>query len=267
MSTRVAVTKMHAARNDFVVIDRRTMRVDSLPSFARWVCDRRLGVGADGVIVIETSAACGIGMRTFNADGSEAEMCGNGIRCAARWLDEAGEGDRITFETAAGEVRTEVIARDPEYLVRVDMPAPRIAARADAAFDGAYVVDVGNPHLVFLADEVDGVDLETLALRWQGSPRFGDGVNVHVAASEGRSRLRVRHWERGVGLTMACGTGAVAAVAAADAAGILDGRRLESPVEVVVPGGRLVVAWDGERAACLIGPAVRVFDTEVRVEH
>src|SRR5215469_10740100 len=100
----IPVTKMHGARNDFIVLDQRSNKIDSLPKFARWVCDRRAGIGADGLIVIEAPEVADARMRIINADGSEAEMCGNGIRCAARWLDEVGEGDRIRFETLAGIV-------------------------------------------------------------------------------------------------------------------------------------------------------------------
>jgi diaminopimelate epimerase len=259
MSSRVALTKMHGARNDFVILDRRTSFVDDLDAFARWACDRRAGIGADGLIALEASSSSGIAMRTINADGSEAEMCGNGIRCAARWLDEAGEGDRITFETGAGNICTEVVAREPEYLVRVSMPAPRIAARSIQSLGDAFLVDLGNPHLVLFRDDVYDVDLEAFAPSLQNDSQFAKGTNVHVAAVEGPNRLRLRHWERGVGLTMACGTGAVAAAAAA-----IESRRVTSPVEALVPGGRLVVEWDGKGAAGLTGPAVRVFDTDVQ---
>ncbi len=257
---KVALTKMHGARNDFVILDRRASPVASLDSFARWVCDRRAGIGADGLIAIETSSRQGIAMRTINADGSEAEMCGNGIRCAARWLDESGEGDRIDFETAAGEVCTAVVSRSPEYLVRVTVPMRGVRARALEFLDDAVFVDLGNPHVVLFRDNVEDVDLEVLAPSLQTHSSFTEGTNVHVAAIEGSDRLRLRHWERGVGVTLACGTGAVAAATAA-----IESGRVSSPVTTFVPGGRLVVEWDGKGAATLIGPAVRVFDTEVWV--
>lgn len=256
----IAVTKMHGARNDFIVVDQRVARIDGLEAFAQSMCDRRTGVGGDGLIAIETSAAAGVRMRIINADGSEAEMCGNGIRCAARWLDEAGEGDSIRFETGAGIVQTTVVAREPEYLVRVEMPAPRIVPQP-MPLDDARFVDVGNPHVVLFRKHVDDVDLTMLANRLQTARPFENGTNVHVAAVEEDGSLRVRHWERGVGLTMACGTGAVAAAAAA-----IEGKKLPSPIDVFVPGGRLVVEWDGKGSAFLTGPAVRVFDTHVRVE-
>lgn len=260
MNPGVPVAKMHGARNDFVVLDARRGDVGSLAVFAPWVCDRRAGIGADGVIVIEASDAADFRMRTINADGTEAEMCGNGVRCAARFLDEAGEGDKIAFETAGGRVETEIVAREPEYLVRVAMGSPRIAPHSVPFLDDARFVDVGNPHVVLFRKHVDDVELTMLANRLQTVSLFPKGTNVHIAAVEGPSTLRVRHWERGVGLTMACGTGAIACAAAAIEKGLVT-----SPVEVFVPGGRLEVEWSGSGQAQLVGPAVRVFDTEVAV--
>ncbi len=254
---RVAVTKMHGARNDFVVVDRRAAEPYDLAAFARWACDRHGGIGADGVIAIEASSVADAGMRTVNPDGSEAEMCGNGIRCAARWLHEAGEDERLAFETSAGIVRTEVVACEPEYLVRVTLGSPRIERVALASLGEAFTVDLGNPHVVILRDGVEDVDLPAIAARLQRDPSFPDGTNVHVASPAGDATLRVRHWERGAGLTMACGTGAVACAAVA-----ISKRMVLSPVDVLVPGGRLVVEWEGG-VASLIGPAARVFDTEV----
>ncbi len=300
---------MHGARNDFVIVDRRGDGRADLVRFARWACDRRAGIGADGVIAIESSNVADARMRTINADGTEAEMCGNGIRCAARWLDEAGEGAGVTFETEAGLISTEIVSRGAEYAVRVAMGHPIISslilrqdpddagrpnslvrarsavlserseskgqddkgqddngspnslatARSAAlsAVEG-WFVDLGNPHVVLVRSSVESVDLERIAEDFQKNSRFPDGTNVHVVALEDRRTVRVAHWERGVGLTMACGTGAVACAAVAIASGTVT-----SPVEVFVPGGRLVVEWDGIGDAYLTGPAVRVFDTEV----
>jgi diaminopimelate epimerase len=250
------VTKMHGARNDFVIVDRRSDARVGLERFAKWACDRRAGIGADGVIAIESSSLADARMRTINADGSEAEMCGNGVRCAARWLDEAGEGADVTFETEAGLISTEIVSRGAEYAVRVAMGCPAITPLSDGWF-----VDLGNPHVVLVRSSIDGVDLESTAEEIQKDWRFTNGTNVHLAALQGRSSMRVAHWERGVGLTMACGTGAVACAAVAIASGTAT-----SPIEVFVPGGRLVVEWDGTGNAYLTGPAVRVFDTKVNLD-
>jgi diaminopimelate epimerase len=254
------VTKMHGAKNDFVVLDRRNDGAFDASSFARWVCDRRLGIGADGCIILEKGRAADVRMRTVNADGTEAEMCGNGIRCAARWLDEAGEGDRIAFETHAGIVRTEIVARDPEYLIRVAMGRPNIRERSVPMLPDAAFVEIGNPHVVIFRTDVDQVDLEAVADALQHERLFPFGTNVHAVAIGDERTLRVRHWERGVGLTLACGTGAVACAAVA-----IERGAVSSPVEVFVPGGRLVVEFDDLGNAHLTGPAVRAFDTEVNV--
>lgn len=253
------ITKMHGARNDFIIVDARAQPLGDPSPFARWVCDRRAGVGADGLIVLEPSNRADVRMRIVNADGSEAEMCGNGVRCAARWLDEAGEPAAIAFETDAGIVRTQVLEREPEYLVRVAMGRPKIGAIANL-IPPATFVDLGNPHVVIFETNFEAFDLETLARNVQADSAFPNGANVHMLAQIDRRSIRVRHWERGVGLTQACGTGAVACAAAAIQRG-----DATSPVEVFVPGGRLVVEWDGQGEAYLTGPAVRVFDTQVNV--
>jgi diaminopimelate epimerase len=257
MVSGVPVTKMHGTRNDFVILDRRTAHVEDLAAFGRWVCDRHAGIGADGLIVIEASQRADARMRTINTDGSEAEMCGNGIRCAARWLDEAGEGGRVRFETLAGIYETEILEREPEYLIRVAMGIPRIAMHPVPFLTDARFVDMGNPHVVLFRKCVEEIELTMLAERIQTAPLFPKGTNVHVAALDGEDTLRVRHWERGVGLTLSCGTGAVACAAAAIARSMV-----RSPVEVFVPGGKLTVEWAGG-PAYLTGPAVRVFDTTV----
>lgn len=266
---------MHGARNDFVIVDRRSDGRADLVRFAKWACDRRAGIGADGVIAIESSSVADARMRTINADGSEAEMCGNGVRCVARWLDEAGEGASVTFETEAGLISTEIVSRGAEYAVRVAMGHPVISniiprqAQDDRqgqddngqGDNGGWFVDLGNPHVVLVRSSVERVDLESIAEELQEDTRFPDGTNVHVVAFEDQRTIRVAHWERGVGLTMACGTGAVACAAVAIAS-----EAATSPVEVFVPGGRLVVEWDGTGNAYLTGPAVRVFDTEVELD-
>lgn len=256
---RVALTKMHGAHNDFVVVDLRRTPLESPGRFAARICDRRGGIGADGLLAIEPSHDADVRMRVYNADGSEAEMCGNGVRCVARFLDEAGEGDRVRVETASGIVETLVVARTPEYRVRVAIGAPRFEARSHP-FDRATFVSLGNPHLVVFVDDLDAFDLEARALPLQEDTGFPGGVNVHALFLARDGSLRVRHWERGVGATQACGTGAVAAAAAAIAGG-----DAVSPVRVEVPGGTLEVAWDGSGAAFLTGPAVRVFDTEIEI--
>ena len=257
MKQRVAVTKMHGTRNDFVLLDRRASSAapSDVVAFARAVCARHTGVGADGLLVIEPSDRAAVRMRIINADGSEAEMCGNGVRCVARYLDETGAGDTLTIETLGGMIETRITMRDPEYLVRVDMGVPRFP---EQAFEDGCIVDMGNPHVVLLRDALDDVDLIAFGEAAQLDPHFPEGTNLHVAIAQADGSLRVRHYERGVGLTMACGTGAVACAAVCLRSGIVT-----SPVTVDVPGGTLVVDWDGIGHAFLTGPAVRVFETVV----
>ncbi len=246
----VAVSKMHGTLNDFVVLDQRTPSVADLFSFARTVCERRGGIGADGLIVLLSSERADARMRIINADGSEAEMCGNGMRCAVRYLSENGEGDRFHIETLAGIIGAQVIEKGDVYSIRLNMGVPTFEERHLPFADASYV-SLGNPHVVIFERSLDALDLVDVG-------RKMSDVNVHVAVPVDRHRVDVRHHERGVGLTQACGTGAVASAAAAIRRGVAD-----SPVDVHVPGGVLRVEWDGSGEAYLTGPAVRVFDARL----
>jgi diaminopimelate epimerase len=239
----VAVTKMHGTLNDFVILDQRSSSIHDLPAFARRVCDRRGGIGADGLLVLEASDAAHARMRILNPDGSEAEMCGNGMRCAVRYLWERGEGDRFTIQTLSGPIHADVMQTGDPFLVRVDVGVPR--------FDDPSVVWVGNPHAVIFTPDVDRFDV-----RAAGEER--PDVNVHAAQVVDEHTMRVRHHERGAGLTRSCGTGSVACAAAAMRRGLV-----RSPVQILVPGGTLRVEWDGSGDAFLTGPAVRVFDGRI----
>jgi diaminopimelate epimerase len=251
------VSKYHGARNDFIVLDARTEAIDNAREFAlRW-CDRHAGIGADGVLLIETSNRAPLSMRVINADGSEAEMCGNGIRCVARYLDERGEGATQTIDTIGGLIRTEVLERGDIYRVRVDVGEPQFVTVEGAEPHSALVV-VGNPHLVLFREMIGAFDLMTIGEAAQTDARYPGGINVHLVEPEGPNTLRVRHYERGAGLTMACGTGTVASAVASIVRG-----DVSSPVLARVPGGELTIEWNGNGHAYMTGPAVHVFDTEV----
>lgn len=249
-----AVTKMHGTFNDFVILDDRANAIAGFEDLARALCDRRGGIGADGLIVISRSAIADARMRIFNADGSEAEMCGNGMRCAVRFLSELGEGDAFRMETGAGIIVANVLEKGDAYTVRLNVGVPVIETKALPVADAMFVI-VGNPHVVIFLDSIDGYDLVSAG---REMPQY----NVHVAAVRDRSQIDARPYERGVGLTQACGTGAVACAAAAIHSGLCD-----SPVRVHVPGGVLTVEWDGANEAFLTGPAVRVFDAELANIH
>jgi len=250
----VPIVKVNGAKNDFVLIDERPPRPLDYGAVARAVCDRSGDVGADGLLVVlaPTGRGAAATMRIFNADGSEAEMCGNGIRCVARYLWERDRpGDSFAIDTLGGRMGVRVES-GPGVRVSVDLGVPRIERGSDDALtvrDGANEwsfasVAIPNPHLVAFVADVDAVDLERLAALVASDPRFSAGTNVHVAQVTAGDTLRARHFERGVGPTAACGTGAVAIAVAAIAAG-----RVTSPVAVTVPGGVLSVRWNpGDRA-------------------
>ncbi len=259
MNDRVAVTKMHGARNDFIVLDARPVIVDDLPALARRFCDRHTGIGADGLLVVGNSSRANASMRVINADGSEAEMCGNGVRCIARYLDELGEGGEVTIETEAGLISTTVVDRGETYRIRVDMGIPRVLDQPPPLEDAVTVV-VGNPHVVLFRSALDDVDLRSLGEQLQHSESFPNGINVHVAVVENMHEMRVRHYERGAGLTMACGTGTVACVVAGIRRGVV-----ASPVMGHVPGGELFIEIGPAGEAYMTGPAEHVFDTTVDI--
>jgi diaminopimelate epimerase len=250
----VSVTKMHGARNDFIVLDARRYPLDDLSSFALALCDRHAGIGADGVLVIAPSARAPVAMRVINSDGSEAEMCGNGIRCVAQYLDEAGEGGALAIDTIAGVMHTDVLERGDVYRVRVNMGTPTLVS-TDETEPQSAIVDTGNRHLVLFRDAIDHVDLLAVGEATKSDERYPGGINVHLVSVEDDATLRVRHYERGAGLTMACGTGAVACAIAAIERGLV-----HSPVRVRVPGGDLTIEWNGAGDAFMTGPAQRVFD-------
>jgi diaminopimelate epimerase len=249
----VRVVKMNGTRNDFIVLDERVAQVSDYGAFAQRWCDRASGIGADGLLVLLPPTDRGLAtMRIFNADGGEAEMCGNGIRCIARYLWEEGSGDRFVIDTANGPIAVDVSERDGEVLVRVDLGMAELLHRYA---DGASVeglgrawrygqVSLGNPHAVVFVDDPDSVDLERLGAELQSNPAFPQGINLHLASVQSDGSLRVRHFERGVGITKACGTGAGAAAIIA-----IDEGRVQTPVSLHVPGGVLGVDWrPGERA-------------------
>ena len=255
--------KMHGLGNDFVVIDARGEPVAMDASRARAIADRRTGIGCDQLILIEPSYSADARMRIFNADGGEVEACGNAARCVALLL-----GESSTIETLGGLIRGQAGADG----VSVDMGQPRFDwdaiplayAMDTAAMPVAWenlanpaAVNVGNPHAIFFVPDADAVDLERLGPLIEHDPLFPERVNVNVATIVGRDRIRLRVWERGVGLTLACGTGACATAVAAIRAG-----RADSPVTVDLPGGPLTIGWSPGASIMMTGPATHVFTAE-----
>lgn len=258
MNAVVPIVKFNGTRNEFVLVDARSTPLADLEHFARRVCDAVTGFGADGLLVVLPSEWADARVRIINADGSEPEMCGNGIRCVARYLDEHDGRASALLETVAGPIQTSVLAREPEYRVSVELNAPRIGEAHEVAGFWAIPVDVGNPHVVIFVDNLGAIDIASLGPRIERDARYPRGTNVHFARVTGRAALEVIHWERGAGATQACGTGAVACAAAAIAT-----RGLRSPVELRVPGGVLSVAWTAPNRAVMTGNAVKEFETTV----
>ena len=266
-------TKMHGLGNDFVVIDAIRQVVALSPEQVRFLADRRFGVGCDQVLLVEPARLSGTAFhyRIFNADGSEVEQCGNGARCFARFVRDQGftRDDVIRVGTARGPITLHV---EPDGQVRVDMGAPRLEP-ADLPFDaparattypieaGGEVVEIGavsmgNPHAVLLVEDVASAPVERLGPLLESHPRFPRRVNAGFMAVKGRDRIDLRVYERGSGETLACGTGACAAVVSGRLRGLLD-----EHVRVRLPGGELRVSWQGGDAPVwMTGPAVTVFE-------
>lgn len=259
----VPFLKMHGLGNDFVVIDARETPVPMDSAHARAIADRREGIGCDQLILLEASRTADARMRIFNADGGEVEACGNASRCVARLL-----GGLSTVETKGGLLR--LAANDDGALV--DMGAPRFGwdqvplaypldtARLPVGWEELTepaAVNVGNPHVVFFVDDADAVDLARLGPLIERDPLFPERVNVNVASVAGPDRLRLRVWERGAGLTRACGTGACATAVAAIRRGLVG-----SPVTVALPGGALTIGWEPGGTISMHGPATHVFSGE-----
>jgi len=268
VAPRALVRQMHGTHNGFVLLDERPPRARDYAALARRLCAADAGgFAVDGLLVVgdaaEPSAAAS--MRVFNADGSEAEMCGNGVRCVARFLFEGGAGQRFAIATAAGLIGVEVVAGTPEFRARIAMGVPEFPDAGVLHLEAAgsewdlHRVTTGNPHAVAFVAGVDAIDLESLGAELNARrEHFPEGTNVHVAQRIDGHTLRVRHFERGVGLTQACGTGAVACAAAALRAGLVT-----APVLVQVPGGTLTIDWTGDGVATMTGPAEHVLEREI----
>ncbi len=277
-AVKLRFTKMQGLGNDFVVIDATRQGLEPTPEQIRRLADRRFGVGCDQVLVVGPPPTADVEFeyRIYNADGGEVEQCGNGARCFARFVRDKGltRSRRIPVHTRGGRIVLEV--RD-DGQVTVDMGVPRLAPealpmRADGPgprhrldVDGRQIeltaVSMGNPHAVIQVDEVAHAPVHTLGPALERHRRFPRGVNVGFMEIRGRDRIGLRVWERGAGETLACGTGACAAVVAGRLAG-----RLDTRVTVELPGGRLQVEWaGGDRPVWMTGPAETVFEGEIEL--
>ena len=276
----LSFSKYQGLGNDFLILEGRQGQLPAAitepdSSWVQQVCDRRFGVGGDGVILALPPQADGdLRMRIFNADGSEAEMCGNGIRCLARFLaDSDGDapGRRWAIETPAGLIRPELqsdgqllVDMGPPFLEPATVPTTlplvdglaRGAAEVADAQLAVAAVGMGNPHVVVPVDDLTAIPFDAWGAALEVHPFFPAKTNVHFLQVHSRNRLEIRVWERGAGPTLACGTGACATLVAAVLLGLSD-----EQAEVMLPGGPLQIAWPNRSGSVLMtGPAVAVFD-------
>ena len=273
-------TKMQGTGNDFVVVDAHDLERD-WSKLATAICDRHFGIGADGLVLVLPSEVADLRMRMFNPDGSEAEMCGNGIRCFVKFAAERElallRDGAMSVETQAGVLTTEATLEQSSVVsVRVGMGRPRfrppeipVAVEAEPPIrrlplevDGQAVtvtcLSMGNPHAIHLSERsVDEYPLETIGPAVERHPLFPNRVNFSVARVLARDRIEARVWERGAGATLACGSGAAAVMVAARLEELVDDH-----VEMRLPGGVLALEWDGEGEVYLTGPAIEVFAGE-----
>ena len=278
---KLRFTKMQGLGNDFVVLDGIHQDVALTPELARRIADRHFGVGCDQILLVERPSGPGADFRyrIWNSDGGEVEQCGNGARCFVRFVRDKGltAKDEIRVETASGLIAPRLEANGE---VTVNMGAPvfapgRIPFESDSASPvqplevaGATLqitaVSMGNPHAVQVVEDVDAAPVANQGPAIEHHPRFPKRVNAGYMQVLDRGRIRLRVWERGAGETLACGTGACAAVAAGIRRGLLDAR-----VAVDTRGGRLTIRWEGgdNDPVWMTGPAVTVFEGELDIDR
>ena len=261
-------TKMEGLGNDYIYLNGLDGLPEDLPALARRMSNRHFGVGSDGIICICPSDRADFRMRMFNADGSEGEMCGNGIRCLGKYVynKRLTNKKKLTIETGGGLRTLELLTQDGLVkAVRVNMGRPQVRTAMELTAGGRMwqitPVSIGNPHAVLFVDRPEELDLEQLGPCFEHHAAFPQGVNTEFVRCAAPDRLVMRVWERGSGETLACGTGACAALAAAVVQGKC-GRR----TAVELPGGVLELEWpDDETEMIMTGPANTVFEGEYPV--
>ncbi len=276
-------TKMHGLGNDYVYVDARTEHVENPPDTARRISDRHTGIGSDGLIIIHPSRAADVRMEMYNADGSRGRMCGNGIRCVAKYAVEHGmaAGPLVRIETDSGLKTCECLVPPPlprgdkggssVSQVRVDMGQPSLRpADLPSTIKGERIVNhslrvnghsfeitcvsMGNPHAVIFVDKLHMVDLIAAGPLIENAPEFPERINAHFVRVDSPTRVTMRTWERGSGATRACGTGACAVCVASVVTG-----RTQRAITTVLPGGELEIEWAKNEHVYKTGEAVEVF--------
>ena len=269
-------TKMHGLGNDYVCVNCFEEKIDNPPAVSRFVSDRHFGIGSDGLIMINPSKTADFEMEMYNADGSRGEMCGNGIRCVAKYVYDYGLTDKtqISVETLGGIKYLDLTVEDGKVsLVKVDMGKPELEAdlipiisEREQVIDEPIEVDgkeyhmtgvsMGNPHAVIYVDDVKGLDLEKIGPKFENHERFPKRINTEFVHCIDRQTVEMRVWERGSGETLACGTGACAVAVSSILNNLTD-----TQVTVKLLGGDLQIEWDREKdRVFMTGPATVVFD-------
>lgn len=272
-------TKWQGCGNDFVLVDCLQEKIRDYAAFARKVCDRHYGVGADGILVVLPSEKADFCMRIFNTDGSEAEMCGNGIRCFARYLYDNGiaKGTEFTVETGAGILVPKIVTEDgAAKAVCVDMGKPVLAGdeipvtgfgKGQVVSEPIEVagktyamtcVSMGNPHCVIFVEDIASCGIERIGALFESHERFPRKTNTEFVEVRDRKHMRMRVWERGAAITLACGTGACATLVAA----VLNDKA-DKKAEIELDGGKLVIEWADNGHIYMTGPAEQVFSGEI----
>jgi len=282
---KINFVKMHGLGNDFILIDCLNKSLgDSLflSYLAKKLCDRNFGIGADGLLLILPSSKADLRMRIFNYDGSEAQMCGNGIRCFAKYAYENKLVSKIKFtvETLAGIITPELIFKDKEISgIKVDMGTPKLRKKEIpmTGKDAPTVVDetlkinseqtfkvtcvsIGNPHCIVFVDDVQSIQVDEIGPKIENHPLFPEKTNVEFIQVLNKQEINFRVWERGVGETLACGTGACAALVAS----VLN-KKTDREATIHLPGGDLDIRWANDEHIYMTGPAELVFRGEMSI--
>ena len=265
MTTKIKFTKMHGAGNDYIYIDITKCPVAAPEKKAIKWSKFHTGIGSDGLILIGNSDKADFSMRIFNADGSEAMMCGNGSRCVGKYVYEYGLTDKteITLDTLSG-IKILKLHVEGKTVTAVTVDMGRLLETGEVHFEEKYPfrstkVSMGNPHLVTFVDDITRINLPEIGPELENYHLFPDRTNVEFAQIVGKDTIRMRVWERGSGITQACGTGACATAVAAFING-LAGRKSN----IIMDGGTVIVEWDEASGHILMtGPATKVFDGEI----
>lgn len=269
MAKTIDFTKMHGAGNDYIYVDTTKHPIENPEELSKIWSLPHTGIGSDGLVLIGKSEKADFSMRIFNADGSEAKMCGNASRCIGKYLYEYGltSKETIALDTLSGIKVLKLNIKDKTVeTVSVDMGTPsqieQITIEADGQQFECTTLSMGNPHLVIFVDNIAEVELEEIGPKLENHPLFPQRINVEFAQILDCNKIRMRVWERGSGITQACGTGACATAVAASIA-----ERAGRKTEIIMDGGALTIEWDKETEHIIMtGGATKVFDGEIEIK-